>query len=606
MSISYNTYLSQPFSTHLGCFVSWFLSGSHRVLLGYHFHEPSGAFFELSHGGEENFAKLEEMWEFRCVEAGCPQAGDRFANKDQLTKHLKEKHGLFLCDLCWQHKAQFPSEQARFTSQQLKLHLKQGNSATGEKGHPWCKFCKRGFYNDEMLFEHLNKEHEYCHICRKEGKSDDYYRDRKALFRHFKRCHVVCPEPQCLEEFKVFPDEIGLHNHNRVFHPEKEQSRSVPISFNVKRRGYDGSGIEQGRNDSGNDSQEEGEIRLDSFAFAYRPGQDETSTPRELSGPSAPIINAAGPANNFGRWASAAGAFNVGSRLQDNNQFPTLASGAQGTGASQSTWGPKSAEQGTHNSFASAIGGGHGNLRFYSRSQREKERRKRGGGRNGAISNATSRQASEQEQIQASTMTSSARAPQPVENTSTVPLSEKIRIALNRDADKFREFQQLCGGLNQRKITVEHFYPRVAQLLKTHLNELLPQLIDKLPDKALAKELEGFHTATQISHDLSQMKTEDQPSQQQLPRRTRWAEATSGGGGASRTTNRAQLQKEDFPALVSDAPAKQQPSKSGEIGAKGGRKSAVVRLYTPQSKAVAKKKTKKKKKKNPTSVIDMF
>ena len=547
------------------------------------------------------------------MEQGCPKAEEKFANKDQLTKHLKETHGLFICDLCWDHKAEFPGEQARYTSKQLKQHLKEGNTATGETGHPWCKFCRKGFYNDEMLYAHLNKDHESCHICRKEGKTAEYYRDRKALFRHFKSRHVVCPEPRCLEAFKVFPDEVGLHNHNRVEHPEKAQTRNVPLVFNVKRRGYDGSGIDQNRNGEGDDAQED-EIRLDSFAFAYRPGQNENSTPRELSGNSDPIISAAGPMSHSGRWASAAGAFNVGSQLHDNSQFPSLASDAQSSGASQKTWGPKSSAQSSHSTFANAIGGGHGNLRFYSQAQRDRERRKRGGAKSSAGTNASSRNATEQQHIHASTITSSYRAPTPTAPANTgsaVPLSERIRIALNRDNAKFREFQQLCGGLNQRQISVGQFYPRIAALLGRELPGLLPQLVETLPDKGLASELLGFHTAAQLSRDFSQLGRSQQASTQ-LPRKAKWAAATSGRGGGApqRSSYKVNMQQEDFPALVSDVKPKQQnEAKTGkESNNKGGRKSAVVRLYTPQSKAVAKKKGKgkKKKKKNATSVIDMF
>lgn len=55
------------------------------------------------------------------------------------------------------------------------------------------------------------KEHFTCHICDKNGIKYHYYKDYRALERHFRKQHFICEERSCLEQkFVVFATALDL------------------------------------------------------------------------------------------------------------------------------------------------------------------------------------------------------------------------------------------------------------------------------------------------------------------------------------------------------------------------------------------------------------
>ena len=67
------------------------------------------------------------------------------------------------------------------------------------------------------LHEHLNKEHYKCHICDKQGKPNQFFKDYTRLERHFDRDHYLCHDGQCLSaRFVVFENEIDLRAHEKL------------------------------------------------------------------------------------------------------------------------------------------------------------------------------------------------------------------------------------------------------------------------------------------------------------------------------------------------------------------------------------------------------
>lgn len=195
------------------------------------------------------------------------------------------------------------------------------------------------------------------------GKLDDYFRDRKALFKHFKRTHIVCPERKCMEEFKVFADEYELRHHTITEHPEKTVDRKVRGAFTVKRKGFDGSG----REDSDPHGDSDGSFPTDSFSFAYRPGetpesvladQPEGSIGAQWSSQSQAAsanINSAEPTSTS--WVRVTGGFQSnGNALGSTSEFPEL--GGRKANSCSSSWGNSgaSSHQSSHSNFASAVG----------------------------------------------------------------------------------------------------------------------------------------------------------------------------------------------------------------------------------------------------------
>ncbi len=88
----------------------------------------------------------------------------------------------------------FISEQAVYTPADLKVHARSGDltgplAEAGFKGHPSCGFCRKPFYGDNELFNHMQQSHEQCFLCRR-ARPDKYvyYRDYAELEGHFPVC----------------------------------------------------------------------------------------------------------------------------------------------------------------------------------------------------------------------------------------------------------------------------------------------------------------------------------------------------------------------------------------------------------------------------------
>lgn len=164
----------------------------------------------------------------------CHLCSDNFNDGKSLNSHLRMKHNMVICVLCIDNKRSFPSEQKRYLHDEYDIHLKFGD-ADGSIGHPTCEFCRVRYYDREMLIYHLRKDHQYCHICEKEGVVHQYYNNYQFLNSHFKRDHFICEEPECLAKgFVVFSHQVELSSHCLTCHPSMA-SRVVPITFKVRR-----------------------------------------------------------------------------------------------------------------------------------------------------------------------------------------------------------------------------------------------------------------------------------------------------------------------------------------------------------------------------------
>ena len=158
----------------------------------------------------------------------------RLTGLDALKAHLRMEHGMVLCDLCVENKRNFVYNLERFTPQGLKKHQNDK-----QEGHPVCEFCRpKRFYDIVKLHEHLNKEHYKCHICEKQGKPNQFFKDYKMLEKHFDREHFLCHDPQCkAARFVVFENEIDLRAHEQSVHgtSRRDGGTKINLEFRIRR-----------------------------------------------------------------------------------------------------------------------------------------------------------------------------------------------------------------------------------------------------------------------------------------------------------------------------------------------------------------------------------
>ncbi|KAJ0403754.1 hypothetical protein P43SY_006297 [Pythium insidiosum] len=155
----------------------------------------------------------------------------------KLKDHLRIEHSTEFCELCMEHQHFFVQEHEVFTKAGLRAHnvgrnRSAGPRASGKDFHPMCQFCKRRFYGDMQLYEHLERDHFRCHICKSEH---EYFRNYLSLEAHYRHQHHLCEDPVCLaNRFIVFPNEIEYNAHMRAIHGVTNR---IVLNFQVARGG---------------------------------------------------------------------------------------------------------------------------------------------------------------------------------------------------------------------------------------------------------------------------------------------------------------------------------------------------------------------------------
>lgn len=135
--------------------------------------DPSEMIF---HECRAHYEAMRALREFKCRVKKCKESKHTLS---QLKDHLRRDHGAEFCELCLKHQHFFVQEQQVFTKASIKAHNVGRNRSTGPKQsgkdfHPMCQFCKKRFYGDGELFEHLERDHFKCHICKAEH---EYFRN---------------------------------------------------------------------------------------------------------------------------------------------------------------------------------------------------------------------------------------------------------------------------------------------------------------------------------------------------------------------------------------------------------------------------------------------
>jgi len=247
------------------------------------FHEPSGMFFPTDY----YHRSVEPLFQYTCQQTNCQfnaqdqesadvaqgggakdtAGGDEKEDEDtthnqtnntnahqspllrRLQDHLRARHRLALCQLCCTHQRDFVANLPRFTPNQLKRHLQQGDGkGSGFAGHPVCEFCRpKRFYDLTLLHQHLNKEHYKCHVCQQLDLDNQFFKNYSSLQKHFDQYHYLCKHPTCLEaRFVVFANDLDLIHHQRQVHGSDggasgNSSTKIQLEFRVRRSpGSDG------------------------------------------------------------------------------------------------------------------------------------------------------------------------------------------------------------------------------------------------------------------------------------------------------------------------------------------------------------------------------
>ena len=81
----------------------------------------------------------------------------------------------------------FVPEQVLYTRGELDRHVHIGDvegplAESSFQGHPMCRFCKRRFFGENELFNHMHQQHEQCFLCKRANPNKFvYYRDYPEL-----------------------------------------------------------------------------------------------------------------------------------------------------------------------------------------------------------------------------------------------------------------------------------------------------------------------------------------------------------------------------------------------------------------------------------------
>ncbi|KAJ5305932.1 hypothetical protein N7508_004947 [Penicillium antarcticum] len=179
----------------------------------------------IQYENDEIFEDTVLLLRYNCPDEDCDVA---CLGWPDLHRHVKNKHGKAMCDLCTRNKKVFTHEHELFTPAELRKHEKSGDDKPGAidqsgfKGHPECGFCRQRFYGDDELYTHCRDKHERCHICdrRSSHRQQQYYVDYNALEHHFQKDHFICLDQECLEKkFVVFESQMDLKGHQLEAHP---------------------------------------------------------------------------------------------------------------------------------------------------------------------------------------------------------------------------------------------------------------------------------------------------------------------------------------------------------------------------------------------------
>jgi len=180
---------------------------------------------------------VERLFDYRCWHQRCVQTKECFPTLEALQKHLDVEHGRRFCPTCLQGRKVFLFEQLLYVPDDLQRHHDEGDRAhivgpnlPQSPPHARCCFCKRSYYSEEDLIEHMNNKHQHCGICERQGRKSEFYRDYGHLSMHYEEEHYVCRHENCRREayrLVAFASEDELWMHELKEHQAKLSQKAA-------------------------------------------------------------------------------------------------------------------------------------------------------------------------------------------------------------------------------------------------------------------------------------------------------------------------------------------------------------------------------------------
>ena len=161
---------------------------------------------------------------YKCPMEYCTKT-EAFDTYEELANHLLLNHQRFYCKVCIKDGKKFISEQKVYNKNEIKEHNLYGDLEEEIPPHHFCPFCKDLFYNDEILYKHMNSSHFLCEICKKMNKTSLFYSALPNLIQHNKLYHYCCPFKECKEVLYIaFGTKKKLIEHFETKHNQKDNN----------------------------------------------------------------------------------------------------------------------------------------------------------------------------------------------------------------------------------------------------------------------------------------------------------------------------------------------------------------------------------------------
>ena len=161
---------------------------------------------------------------YKCPIEYCTKS-DAFDTYEELANHLLNNHQKFYCKVCIKDGKKFLSEQKVYDKNEIKEHNLYGDLDEEIPPHHFCPFCKDLFYDDEILYKHMNSSHFLCEICQKMSKTILFYSALPNLIEHNKIYHYCCPFKECKDVLYIaFGTKKKLIEHFETKHNQKDNN----------------------------------------------------------------------------------------------------------------------------------------------------------------------------------------------------------------------------------------------------------------------------------------------------------------------------------------------------------------------------------------------
>lgn len=210
--------------------------------------------FGLVYGSVAIRDEVETLFDYTCWQQNCCEAGRLFPTLSALEKHVEQQHQRRFCKTCLRDRKSFLFEQLLYKQSDLERHHDEGDRCNiigpglpTSPPHARCEFCRFSCYSEDDLLEHMNRKHQLCGLCERQGRRGEYYKDYGSLSRHYEEKHFVCNHENCLRDsyrLVAFLTEDDLWMHELKEHtnsknaPQKTRKHGTRLNIQIGTSSY--------------------------------------------------------------------------------------------------------------------------------------------------------------------------------------------------------------------------------------------------------------------------------------------------------------------------------------------------------------------------------